>query len=133
MAGLLPVAISGGSVPTVERNYKDADWRIPTLEEIVYHDITDEGMEIAFDEAMGNLGAIIGEGHDVSFFAMLQENEALKSEFLSSLKSRINEHNAHAAQIIADYEGVPLVRPKSMAEHEMIRKVKSQTNSRKRK
>jgi len=131
MAGLLPIVLESEYDGNYQRVYNEDDWRTPTLEEIVYHDITPEGMEIAFDHAMEFLDSEELSLEEVEFIQLLKKNSDAKAAFLESLRSKINAHNTWAAGVIAEFEGVPISRPVPLERHERKRNMNTRSNNQK--
>jgi hypothetical protein len=112
-AGLIPPIL--GEVENIgETNSEESE--ASALDEFVVFEMTDDGMEIAFDRAMEQAQIEnLSEDH-ARAWEIMAENEDLKSQFLNTLKERINHLNRKALIKRANYFGSAGVRMMPAAE-----------------
>ena len=75
------------------------------IENLALHDLTDEGMQLAFEEALELIDFDSMNPSTRSVWDQLQNSEELRTEFLTSLESQIKHQNQKTIQKILRFSG----------------------------
>ena len=103
-AGLMPPII--GEIENIGSTNSESS----VLDDFVVFEITDDGMEFAFEKAMEQAQIDnLSEGHQRAW-EIMAENDDIRNQFLNTLKARIDHMNRKVLIKMANYYGSPGVR-----------------------
>ena len=95
-----------------EPDYSSADaWNMPASSDFIGHDITDELMEYSWELALKQAKRDGVYSRHGGYWKALEDDKALRDQFLSDLKTKINEHNAEVIASVDDYQMLEMYDP----------------------
>ncbi|MGY8942372.1 MAG: hypothetical protein ACKVJH_10115, partial [Flavobacteriales bacterium] len=104
-AGII-LPLVGEFAPVQDQGFAGSEMpEVSGIENLALHDLTDEGMQLAFEEALELIDFDSMNPSTRSVWDQLQNSEELRTEFLTSLESQIKHQNQKTIQKILRFSG----------------------------